>query len=164
MVWCFNTSESYKINSVHRGSNKLNQKQISTQLTSVFLLYSRLGAETSWLQTHLDKHAIVTFNKQILPWLTLGRNLNFQWNTQISADTTNTCILLPGTGWLQKCGTPVICRKMVWTTCSKRKQIMDFRRFEVKLSDALIQNLAVGKVYRDHKGPMSGHGTYWIVK
>lgn len=27
---------------------------------------------------------------------------------------------------------------------------------EVKLSDALVQNLAVGKVYRDHKGPVTG--------
>lgn len=27
---------------------------------------------------------------------------------------------------------------------------------KVKLSDALIQNLAVGKVYRDHRGPVSG--------
>eukprot|EP00931_Biecheleriopsis_adriatica_P067017 TRINITY_DN41223_c0_g1_i1.p1 TRINITY_DN41223_c0_g1~~TRINITY_DN41223_c0_g1_i1.p1 ORF type:complete len:357 (-),score=58.99 TRINITY_DN41223_c0_g1_i1:47-1090(-) len=27
---------------------------------------------------------------------------------------------------------------------------------KVKLSDALVQNLAVGKVYRDHKGPVTG--------
>ena len=26
----------------------------------------------------------------------------------------------------------------------------------MKLSDALVQNLAVGKVYRDHKGPVTG--------
>ena len=142
---------------------KINQKQISKQLTPYFPL-SMVGCRNIWLQTHFDKHAIVTFNKQILPWLTLGRNLNLQLNTQISVDATNTCILLPGTGWLQKCGTPVFCRQMVWTTCFKRKRIiLDFHRFEVKLSDALIQNLAVGKVYRDHKGPVSGHGTYWKI-
>ncbi|CAE8643055.1 unnamed protein product [Polarella glacialis] len=27
---------------------------------------------------------------------------------------------------------------------------------KVKLSDGLVQNLAVGKVYRDHKGPVTG--------
>ena len=27
---------------------------------------------------------------------------------------------------------------------------------KVKLCDALVQNLAVGKVYRDHKGPVTG--------
>lgn len=81
----------------------------------LFSFISMVGCRNIWLQTHFDKHAIVTFNRQILPWLTLGRNLNLQLNTQISVDATNTCILLPGTGWLQKCGTPGFCRQMVWT-------------------------------------------------
>lgn len=50
-----------------------------------------------------------------------------------------------------------------WPSGEKKKTTTDPHHLpvipsvgKVKLSDALVQNLAVGKVYRDHKGPVTG--------